>query len=80
MAGYGLRRTNPNHIRDSVMVRARSVGIAGDLEAMQLALAAMLGGYQQLLRTIPEGTQARALIDGAFGRTPEVAVKILDAV
>lgn len=67
-------------IRDSVLLRARSVGIAGDVEAMQLALAAMLGGYQQLLRTIPEGSQARALVDGAFGRSPEVAQKILEAV
>ncbi len=67
-------------LRDSVLVRARSVGIAGEIESMQLALAAMLGGYQQLLRTIPEGSQARALIDGAFGRSPEVAQKILEAV
>lgn len=67
-------------IRDSVLLRARTVGIAGDVEAMQLALAAMLGSYQQLLRTIPEGSQARALVDGAFGRSPEVAQKILEAV
>jgi hypothetical protein len=30
-------------LRDSVLVRARSVGIAGDVESMQLALAAMTG-------------------------------------
>ena len=65
---------------ETVLQRARSVGIAGDVEAMQLALAAMLGGYQQQLRTIPEGSQARALVDGAFGRSPEVSQKILEAV
>lgn len=75
--GFGTSRRID---RPTVLQRARSVGIAGDVEAMQLALAAMLGGYQQLLRTIPEGTQARALIDGAFGRSPEVAKKILEAV
>ncbi len=69
-----------SRLRDSVLQRARSVGIAGDVESMQLALAAMLGGYQQLLRTVPEGSQARVLIEGAFGRSPEVAQKILEAV
>ena len=72
--------TRHSKLRDSVLVRARSVGIAGDIEAMQLALAAMIGGYDQLIKTAPAGSQTRALVDGAFERSAEVAREILEVV
>lgn len=45
---------------------------------MRLALAAMLGGYERLLATTPE--RSRPVIDGAFGKSPEVCRQILEAV
>lgn len=64
--------------RNSVLLRAREVGIAGDVEALQMALAAMLGGYDRLLATIPE--RSVAVVAGAFGKSPEVARQILESV
>ena len=66
--------------RDSVLVRARSVGIAGDIEAMQLALAAMIGGYDKAMATLPQGSQARLIVESAFGKSAEVSRQILEAV
>ena len=65
-------------VRDDLLARTGSVGIKTDIEAMRLALAAMLGGYQRLLATTPE--RSRAVIEGAFGKSAEVAKQILEAV
>lgn len=59
---------------------ARAHGIAGSVEALCLALEAMLGGYDQSMLTLPEGSSYRALVEGAFGKSPELARAILDAV
>ena len=62
----------------SVIARARRYGIAGDVESMQLALAAMIGGYDRLLATTSESSHA--VITGAFGKSAEVARQILERV
>ncbi len=62
----------------SVVARARKYGIAGDVESMQLALTAMIGGYDRLLATTPESSHA--VITGAFGNSAEVARQILERV
>jgi hypothetical protein len=67
-------------MRDSVLLRARSVGIAGDVESMQLALAAMVGGFDKAMETLPEGSQARGIVESAFGKSAVVARAILEAV
>jgi hypothetical protein len=72
--------TRHNKMRDSVLVLARSVGIAGDVEAMQLALAAMIGGYDKAMETLPKGSQARLIVEAAFGNSERVAREILEAV
>lgn len=59
---------------------ARAHGIAGSVEALCLALEAMLAGYDQSMLTLPEGSQSRVLVEGAFGKSPELARAILDAV
>jgi hypothetical protein len=64
--------------KESVIKRARAYGIAGDVEALQLGLAAMIGGYDRLLATTPESSHA--IITGAFGKSPEVARQILERV
>ena len=74
---FGHGTTVPRR-RESVLLRARSVGIAGNVEALQLALAAMIGGYDQLLATTPKASHA--VIEGAFGASPEIARAILEAV
>lgn len=63
---------------NSVLQRARKAGIAGDVEALQMALAAMLGGYDRLVATTPE--VSRGIVEGAFGKTVVVARAILEAV
>ncbi len=63
-----------------VLLQARALGIAGSVEALCLALEAMLGGYDQAMRTLPKDSPYRALVEGAFGRVPEVSRSILDEV
>ena len=41
------------------------------------ALAAMLDCYSRALMTAPANTLAHAIIEGAFGKVPEMAAKIL---
>lgn len=65
-------------LRDSVLVRARLVGIAGDVESMQMALAACVGVYDQILATVPSAV--RPVVEGAGGKAMKVARDILDAV
>ena len=77
--GFGTTR-RPSMLRDNVLVRARAAGIAGDVEAMQLALAAMIGGYDQALATLPAGSQAREIVESSFGKSAFVARAILEAV
>lgn len=72
------RNSERQGLRASMLAKTGSVGIRTDIEAMRLALAAMLGGYERLLATTPE--RSWSVIDGAFGKSPEVAKQILEAV
>lgn len=65
-------------VRESVLTKARSVGIAGDVEAMQLALGACIGVYDQILATAP--AQFKPLVTGAGEKVMAVAREILEAV
>jgi len=56
----------------------RDVGIAGDVEALRLALAATIGVYDQIRATVPP--QIRPLIDGAGGASMKLARAVLEAV
>ena len=58
----------------------KSLGFGGPLEAYQLAATYLLDGYDQALKTTPEGTMARAIIEGAFKGRAEQARQILEAV
>ena len=49
---------------NTVLHRARNCGIAGDVEALQLALAALIADVDQLLATTPE--RARPVVIGAL--------------
>ena len=72
------RNADQQAARHVVMTKTKDVGIRTDIDAMRLALAAMLGGYERLLATTPE--RSRPVIDGAFGKSPEVCRQILEAV
>jgi len=61
-----------------VLARARRLGIAGDVEALQLALASVIGVYDQILATAPP--QFRLLVEGAGGNSMKMARAILEAV
>ena len=72
------RNADQQAARHVVMTKTKDVGIRTDIDAMRLALAAMLGGYERLLATTPE--RSRPAIAGAFGKSPEVCRQILEAV
>lgn len=59
-------------------MRARAVGIAGDVESLQLALGAAIGVYDQILATAPP--QFKPLVLGAGEKAIGVARKILEGV
>jgi len=63
---------------NSVLRRAREVGVAGDVEALQLALASAIGVYDQILATAP--ASVRPLVEGAGGNSMKLARAILEAV
>lgn len=76
--GYGKGRKQ--RIEGGVLTKARSLGIAGENEALRLALLAMLGGYQKAIDTLPIGSVARRIVQGAFGHSPELAQRIVEEV
>ena len=61
-----------------VLSRARRLGIAGDVEALQLALAATIGVYDQILATAPAAF--KPLVEGAGGNSMRLALAVLEAV
>lgn len=63
---------------NGVMRRARAAGIAGDVKALQLALAATIGVYDQILATVPP--QVRPLVEGTGGKSMKLAREIMEAV
>lgn len=68
--GHG---TEPPAERSTVLRRAREVGIAGEVETLQMLVQAWRGGYERLVGTTPEGSQARALVTGALGSVAELS-------
>jgi len=72
------RNADQQAARHAVMARTKAVGISTDIDAMRLALAAMLGGYERLLATTPE--RSRPVIAGALGKSPEVCKQILETL
>lgn len=71
--GHGTSR-DPN--KPTVLARAREVGIAGVVEAQQLALVAMVAGFDRLLVTTPAASHP--VIYGAFGKSVELARAVLN--
>lgn len=59
----------------SVLLRAREVGILGQKASESMALAAMIGCYEQLKATTP--TLSHGVIDGVFEKTVKVSREIL---
>ncbi len=77
--GFGSGTMKARHgVKDSVLMRARAVGIAGDVELLQLALGAAIGVYDQILATAPP--QFKPLVLGAGEKEIQVAREILWAV
>ncbi len=44
------------------------------------ALRWMIEAHARVLRTLPPGTAARSLVDGAYGRLPDLCTEILASV
>lgn len=64
--------------RHAMTGKLDAVRIKDDEEALCLALAAMIGGYDRLLITTP--TQSHTIIEGAFGKSIVIAREILAAI
>lgn len=64
--GHGTNRQRAEG--NSVLRRAREVGLAGDVETLQMLVQAWRAGYSTLVKTTPEGSQVRALVEGAMGK------------
>lgn len=47
------------------------------VDDLELALRAMVEGYERLIRVMPEGTLAHRMAAGSFGKAPEVARQVL---
>ena len=76
--GHSTTPTESLAKSNSVLRRARAAGIAGDVEALQLALAATIGVYDQILATVPVSVQP--IVEGAGGNSMKLARAILGAV
>lgn len=76
--GHSTTPTESLAKSNSVLRRARAAGIAGDVEALQLALAATIGVYDHILATVPP--QVRPLVEGAGGNSMRLARAILVSV
>lgn len=60
-----MPKTLERALRDQGISRNR-------IDSLEIGLQAMVGAYERLVRTLPERSQARALIDGVF----QVPVKL----
>jgi len=54
-----------------------NMGVGERTEQLSVALRWMLDGYDKAIATLPEGTMARGMVAGAFGRMPEMAREVL---
>lgn len=59
------------------MEMLRQIGALTGADATHMSLVTMLECYERAVATAPHGTFARAVIDGAFGKAPEVARRAL---
>lgn len=52
-------------------------GIAERVDQLTVALQWMLECHKKAQQVMPEGSQARALLEGAFGKLPELAQSLV---
>ena len=58
----------------------KTLGAPRSSDALQMALTTMLEGYEKAVATLPPGSVARTVVEGAFGRAPEISRKVLEIV
>jgi hypothetical protein len=63
--------------RETIFAEVRQVGIRGQVETYQLALAAMVAAGDKALETLPMHSVARSLVAGAIERPMEIAKRVL---
>lgn len=73
MAGPGSGRT----ARLPPVESLRRMGVGERTEQLSVALQWMLAGYDKALAAYPQHSQARAILEGAFGPLPDLAREIL---
>jgi hypothetical protein len=64
--------------QDQALRAMREEGIARDEhDATRIALASMIAGYDKSLETLPDGSLARRMVEGAFGNSIVIARSLM---
>ena len=65
------------YIRVNAQRKLSNLGVGERTDQLTVALQWMLGGYDKLVAQLPTGSQGRALVDGAFGKSPVLCREVL---
>lgn len=68
----------PGETQDSILTKMRHFGIYGMIESLEVTVRALLGSYESALRSLPEGSAARGIVEGSFKHTAIMARKVLE--
>lgn len=61
----------------AVRIKLARIGIAARTEQLTLGIQGLLAGYDKLLRSLPTASTARGLVEGSFGKSPELCRELL---
>lgn len=65
-----MPKTLERALRDQGISRNR-------IDSLEIGLQAMVGAYERLVRTLPERSQARAMVDGVFQAPVKLARELM---
>lgn len=68
------RQRTSDQVRDLLA----DIGVRAKPDALALALVTMCECYERAARVFPRGSVAAGMLDGAFGKAPEVSRRILE--
>lgn len=78
---YQLQKTRsappkePSKPDESVLMKLRTVGVAGEREGFKMMTAALVGCYERLIKTTPPASHG--VVDGVFSTSVKMARQML---
>lgn len=57
---------------------AQKFGVHTRIDALEMSLRTMVEDYNRLVGSLPERSPLRGMVEGMFGKAPEVAKQILE--